>query len=269
MELPTPFSIGYFNSTIARPGVRVTEKHVIPTYQLEIVAEDGGIAYLDDEVIAVRKNLIFCAKPGQVRSTKLPFRCHYVQLYAGQGEIYTLLDRLPSHWQSTPARAQMYIKIIEQLTELSAAEDDTARLRFCALLLQFLSDLAEEHRQLQLLSCSHTDRNRAAVERAIDYMKHHLAEKCTLQTLAAHVNFSPIYFHKLFTEATGKSPYTYLLELRLTLAQRMLASTDTPLSEIAYGCGFGTQSYFQYVFSRHTGLTPAAYRRSQQKHYLV
>ena len=33
------------------------------------------------------------------------------------------------------------------------------------------------------------------------------------------------------------------------------------LTEIAYICGFSSQSYFSYAFKRHTGMTPRAYAK--------
>ena len=39
-----------------------------------------------------------------------------------------------------------------------------------------------------------------------------------------------------------------------------LASTNTPLAEIANVCGFADQSHFSSTFKRTVGLTPARYR---------
>lgn len=269
LTLPEPFAIGYFNSAVARPGMRVTKKHVIPTYQLEIVREAGGVTYLDEEAIEIVPHLILCAKPGQVRNTRLPFRCHYIQLCAGQGALYDLLARLPSHWQSDAAHTDVYVQKIEHLATLFRTQASQPSLSFYSELLAFLSDLVEEGRTHTVHAEAAKSAGARAVQEAIAYMKHHLYEKCTLETLAAHVNFSPIYFHRLFTQTVGKSPCAYLLSLRLSLSRQLLATTDTPLCEIAQGCGFSTQAYFQYVFQKEFAQTPTAYRRAQQKDYLV
>ena len=39
------------------------------------------------------------------------------------------------------------------------------------------------------------------------------------------------------------------------------------LTEIAYECGFSSQSYFSYAFKRHTGMTPRAYAKKPVEVY--
>jgi AraC family transcriptional regulator len=52
----------------------------------------------------------------------------------------------------------------------------------------------------------------------------------------------------------------YLRRLRVEQACRLLRG-KTPLAEIALATGFADQSHFSAVFKRHTGMTPAAYRK--------
>lgn len=55
----------------------------------------------------------------------------------------------------------------------------------------------------------------------------------------------------------------YATGLKIKEAQRLLLTTAKPLSEIAQYLGFSSQSYFQNVFKRCTGVTPGEYRGSQ------
>ena len=81
------------------------------------------------------------------------------------------------------------------------------------------------------------------------------------------VNYSPIYFHKLFCAATGKTPRRYILEKRIRTAREMLALGDIPLSSVAMECGFSSQSYFDFIFKKETGMTPSAYIRANNERY--
>jgi AraC-like DNA-binding protein len=53
---------------------------------------------------------------------------------------------------------------------------------------------------------------------------------------------------------------TYLRERRLKEACRLLAETRKPLAEIAYDCGFSSQSRMTTVFRQALDTTPLAYR---------
>jgi AraC family transcriptional regulator len=52
----------------------------------------------------------------------------------------------------------------------------------------------------------------------------------------------------------------YLRQRRVERAYRLLRG-DKSLAEIAVATGFADQSHFSTVFKRHTGMTPAAYRK--------
>lgn len=65
---------------------------------------------------------------------------------------------------------------------------------------------------------------------------------------------------RLFKECTGMTVGAYATGLKVKEAKRLLRATDKPLSEIAQYLGFSSQSYFQNVFKRGTGVTPGEYR---------
>lgn len=64
---------------------------------------------------------------------------------------------------------------------------------------------------------------------------------------------------------TGFSSSGYILQMRLDKAKRMLASTETPVGDIATKCGFPEMSYFSRIFKQTFQMTPSQYRKSHQK----
>lgn len=60
---------------------------------------------------------------------------------------------------------------------------------------------------------------------------------------------------------TGYNTAAYILQMRMEKAKRMLASTDTPISDIAMKCGFEDASYFGRVFKQAFNITPSQYRK--------
>ncbi len=273
VKVPQPYQVGFFNSRLARPGMRQTEEHRIYRYEIEFCNMDGGTTYIDGKAYPVCKNMIICAKPGQIRWTQLPFCCYYIQLMDGEGWIYDTLQEVRDCWITPPGVMDSFLQTFHQLSFYSGEQGSLSGMRYYSALLALLSDVAWDSKQAEFRKNVQSTGGKVseaaqAVQVAKEYMDTHFYEKCSLDMVAKRAGFSPIYFHRLFKDSVGVSPNTYLLRRRLTEAQERLTTGDQSLSEIAFACGFGSQSYFQYVFRREFGMTPANYRKSQLQKYL-
>ncbi|MBE6805112.1 MAG: helix-turn-helix transcriptional regulator [Ruminococcaceae bacterium] len=103
------------------------------------------------------------------------------------------------------------------------------------------------------------------IVKAKTYLETNYGTKITLPTVAAEVNLSPNFFRIVFKELVGRSPHEYLLEIRIRKAEAYLENTDFPINQIADLCGFETQSYMNYVFSKYCGVSPYKYRSMHHK----
>ena len=102
----------------------------------------------------------------------------------------------------------------------------------------------------------------AKLERVLEFMARHLAERVTVAKLAEAVHMSAYHFARTFKASMGEPPHVYLTARRVELAKQLLEGTDTPLVDVAADAGFQTQSHFTGVFHRYTGTTPRAFRLS-------
>ena len=59
----------------------------------------------------------------------------------------------------------------------------------------------------------------------------------------------------------------YVEDRRIRKAVNLLIETDLTLAEIAYECGFSSQSYFSYAFKKKMGLTPREYAKEIYNRY--
>ncbi len=78
----------------------------------------------------------------------------------------------------------------------------------------------------------------ACIADAKDYMQQNLEQDLTVAEIAAAVHFSAPYFSKIFKEATGFSPYSYLMNIRIEQAKKLLIQTAFPISLISCKAGF-------------------------------
>lgn len=96
--------------------------------------------------------------------------------------------------------------------------------------------------------------------RLLEYIDANLSEPMTLEDLAQVASMSPHHLIRSFKSAIGVTPFRWLLQERIRRAKLLLAGA-MPLSEVAYACGFSSQSHFATAFKAETGLTPSEWRR--------
>mgnify|MGYP002709053921 FL=1 len=93
------------------------------------------------------------------------------------------------------------------------------------------------------------------------YMQTHLAEEISLNLLAEAFHLSPQYISQLFKSEIGVNFLTYLTNLRMERAKKLLLSTALAVSEVAEQSGYGDYRVFTKAFKKSEGVTPSQYRR--------
>ena len=262
--LPEIVAIGTYNAQVVFKNKALSPKRKTTMFELELPIEAGGITYIDDTSHPVSPHTVICAKPGQLRHTRLPFKCYYVHMMVGEGRLFETLSSLPDYIELKQAREieEIFVSLCEYYGNGTAKED--VMIQSLLLKLIFLLD----QRALSLKEKHHPKRNnQRVIEQTLRYIEEGLSGDLSLATLAARVNFSPIYFHKLFRASTGKNLREYVEEQRMKRAADLLTSTDKTLTQIAYECGFSSQSHFSFAFKRKMKRTPREYAKEIQLKY--
>lgn len=100
---------------------------------------------------------------------------------------------------------------------------------------------------------------------AIQYIKAHLRENPSLDETARNINISPSYLSKIFVNHMHTPFSTFVLNEKITYAQKLLAETRLSMTEIATEAGFTSNAYFSDCFKRFAGISPLQFRKSNQK----
>jgi AraC-like DNA-binding protein len=87
-------------------------------------------------------------------------------------------------------------------------------------------------------------------------------EKVTVQDIAEHVQLHPNYAMNLFQRTFGTTLINYLTQHRVSHAQRLLATSDESIADVAFNSGFNSISRFNDAFRRACGCSPRDYRRT-------
>ena len=95
----------------------------------------------------------------------------------------------------------------------------------------------------------------------LKFVENNYMEKITIEDVAKEVNLSQSHFMKYFKNTMGTSFIDYLNEYRLTMASRLLISSDSSILDIAAEVGFDNLSYFNRSFKKRFQQTPREYRK--------
>lgn len=77
------------------------------------------------------------------------------------------------------------------------------------------------------------------------------------------LDLNPEYFCRLFKQETGTTFNNYLTNYRISIAKRLLSSTDLKIADIARSVGYPNLSYFSRVFKNTTGVAPFHFRDTE------
>lgn len=94
------------------------------------------------------------------------------------------------------------------------------------------------------------------------WIEDHLTAELSVEELAARVHLAPRTFARKFKDATGQTPYQWVLHRRVQRAEEYLERTDHPVEHIAACVGFGSAAALRQHFSRVRGVSPQTYRRT-------
>ena len=98
-----------------------------------------------------------------------------------------------------------------------------------------------------------------------DYIQTHLGEKISASTLANRVGYTDYYLSRLFKQQVGMSIDQYIRTMRVERAKFLLSTTQESIQDISDQLGFSNRNYFTQIFTQTEGVSPAAYRKENQR----
>ena len=262
--LPHIVSAGIYNSRVAYKGVKFSRKRTAKLFEIELPVQNSGKSYIDNESHPVQNDTIVCVKPGQFRYSRLPYMCYFIHFVVTDGILYDILMHLPNFISIKDKTA--YIDLFKAIDEHNkpGSKADELMIQSCIFNLVYMmnNDAAS-----QVQSVNTNSNNKQIIETAIKFIDENISGDLTLNTVSEKVSLSPVYFHKLFKASTGVTLHDYVEERRIKQAVDFLISTNMTLTEVAYECGFSSQSYFSYAFKRRMKDTPRSYVKNIYKKY--
>ena len=261
-SFPEIVTAGIYNSDTVAKNITISKNRKTSMFEIELPIENGGLSYIDAEVTPITTNLIICAKPGQIRHTRFPFRCFYIHMVVHDPIIHETLMNTATFVEIT--NRPYYEKLFSEICLYYNTGIQHDRVKLHALVLELIYALYQDSVNI---SAENKGSTVFAIEDILQYIKEHLSEDLSLETLSDHFSVSPIYFHNSFKKAVGPTLREYVEEQRIKKAITLLTATHLTLTQIAFECGFSSQSYFNYVFKRKMKITPKQYAKEAFEQY--
>jgi transcriptional regulator GlxA family with amidase domain len=131
-----------------------------------------------------------------------------------------------------------------------------------AKLLELFHYLIKDSKNNRVAEFQLRKKENLSVQNACLYIKRNFDRKITLTELGNLTGYTPNHFQRIFTSITGKSPQKYLEEIRIKNAKFLLSQNELSIADVAYACGFSSQSYFCKTFKKATLISPIEFRNS-------
>jgi AraC-like DNA-binding protein len=128
------------------------------------------------------------------------------------------------------------------------------RARLLRMADRILTD--RESEQVQIHS-----RDISQVEQIAMYIAQNYAQPIKTTDIGKEVGLHPDYANVVFKKTFGMTLNEYVIQERISHAQRKLVSSDKNITDILYECGFNSISSFNAAFRKINKCTPREFRK--------
>lgn len=132
------------------------------------------------------------------------------------------------------------------------------------LMLELLNEFAE-NKDYITLSVLDTNMEQmkysSKIDKVLAYLNKRYVLNVSLPEIASYAAMNPAAFCRFFKAHTGKSFKTFLLDMRIEFACKLLIIDKSDIANISGLCGFETISHFNKSFKRKMGFCPSVYRK--------
>lgn len=109
---------------------------------------------------------------------------------------------------------------------------------------------------------NHTDLD---IKKAQDYIEQNIADKISVDDLAAMLSVGRRSFERRFKQATNNSVLEYIHRIKIEAAKRSFENSRKNINEVMLDIGYTDTKAFRVIFKKLTGLTPTEYRNKYNR----
>lgn len=201
-----------------------------------------------------------CKKPYLHRTNPDLWQLRWVHFYGpNMGAIYKKYQERGGQAAFHAQHPEQFSKLLQWLYELANSDEYVRDMQIYGGLVELLTLLMRESWHPGTVRIASGKKQN--LQEIKDYLDTHYREKITLDDLAERFYINKFYLTRVFKEQFGLPVTSYLVQLRITRAKRLLRFTDRTIESIAQDCGLNDANYFSRLFKKIEGTSPGEYRR--------
>ncbi len=237
-------------------ALRRASPHQHDTWEIVLNLEGNGVTVINGREYNFFPGSIICHPPGAVHSkySDDPFTDIFVQVDGlippQSGEVSLFTDEEE--------------KSFEALMFLALRTFYKKSGNYKAV----LGSLAETMNQVLISWSAYKDHNESVENLKNTLIENFMNPEFKIGDAMGNVSYNTDYFRRCFKKETGKSPSSFITDLRMDYAEKLLsqqAYNKMTISEIALMSGFYDPRYFSRVFKKHYGTAPNEYIKKDKE----
>ena len=104
------------------------------------------------------------------------------------------------------------------------------------------------------------------INKAINYIDHHLDQELSLDIIAAIACYSPFHFHRIFKAIIKEPLNVYITRKKIEkTASILMRKKEVTITALSSTYGFNSNSSFTRAFKKFYGISPTQFRNSSDK----
>lgn len=164
-----------------------------------------------------------------------------------EGSIYKILEQFS--WEED----KEFHEVEDMLDNLNLKEDIHNKYQYLKEIIQYICKLVDKHKNTyyEILK-----------DRILRFTRENYQnEDFSLSMIAREFDLTEVYISHLFKEYVGDNFSSYLEDLRMKRACRLLIDTDYNIKDIAHKSGYSSYTSFSRAFKRNKGMSASQFRR--------
>lgn len=107
-------------------------------------------------------------------------------------------------------------------------------------------------------------KNKQKVQEAVAYIKANYNKDLNMAVVSNYISMNYSLFSFVFKQYTGTNFVSYLKNIRVNEAKKLLVNTDKKIIEISAMVGYENEKHFMKMFKSIYGVSPSEYRKNMQ-----
>lgn len=224
-----------------------------------LFVKNGALSYsVDGNVFDIRPGSLIITRPGEIHSLISDGLIHYERYYVDVSESLLFKDiirQFPADLHVLDISGNknipdLYEKFLYYLEHLQGEHLET-------MLRQLINELLTDiYIAAQTPTKSEATQSNAVITRVVSFIKEHIREPLTVQSVCDDLFISPSYLHYCFTKYLNITPKQYIMVQKLQLAQQALINAENP-TKVCREFGFHNYSTFYRNYQKIYGCRPS------------